>query len=311
MIIHKIHDHATAQKFHQRAQECVIFVKFYSPTCPACIASEEEWKRLKYKLEPEKHNNFDLAEVDPEGMRELQDHKYDNMNIDVQFVPTFAVMKNGKVADIYEGERNHRDMIQFLKDKKYLKEYNELSENGRCMQQRGGGSRRRRSGKRKSQRKSKKRRVTRKKKGKRSRRQSVKQRGGDYESEQKKHLRDHKEFHTIKREKNREAIERMKDSGEYLDPEREGPYSLLAHPYERRVIGHQERKERLRSGNTDLYDIEALNQNFKDQMEEATGEGIEDGVIREDPDDPLYPYGPITFGGSKKRKHTTKKKRRN
>lgn len=49
---------------------------------------------------------------------------------------------------------------------------------------------------------------------------------------------------------------------------------------------------------------------FNDQMEDATGEGIEDGVIREDPDDPLYPYGPINFGGSKKRKHTTRKKRR-
>ncbi len=35
---------------------------------------------------------------------------------------------------------------------------------------------------------------------------------------------------------------------------------------------------------------------FNDQMEDATGEGIEDGVIREDPDDPLYPYGPINFG---------------
>jgi thiol-disulfide isomerase/thioredoxin len=305
MIVHKVNDPPSAQRFHQRAKNYVIFVKFYSPTCPACIASEEEWGKLKDNIAPENRDHFDLAEVDPEGMRELQDHKYDNMNIDVQFVPTFAVMKDGKVADIYEGERNHRDMIQFLKDKKYLKEYNKMSEDERCMQ-RGGGSRRR-SGKRKS----KKRRVTRKKKGKR-RRRSVKQRGGDYETEQEKHLRAHKEFHKIKREKNKNAAEEMKKIGEYTHPEREGPYSDLVHPYEYRVIGPAEREERLRTGDTNFYDVAALNQNFKDQMEDATGEGIEEGIIIEDPEDPQYPYGPITFGGSKKRKRkrTTKKKRR-
>ena len=303
MIVHKVNDHQSAQRLHQRAKNYVIFVKFYSPTCPACIASEEEWGRLKEKIPPENRDHFDLAEVDPEGMRELKDHKYDNMNIDVQFVPTFAVMKDGKVADIYEGERNHRDMIQFLKDKKYLKEYNEMSEDERCIK-RGGGSRRR-SGKRKS----KKRRVTRKKKGKR-RRRSVKQRGGDYETEQEKHLRAHKEFHKKKREKNKNAAEEMKKIGEYNYPEREGPYSDLVHPYEYRVIGPAEREERLRTGDTNFYDVAALNQNFKDQMEDATGEGIEEGIIIEDPEDPQYPYGPITFGGSKKRKRTTKKKRR-
>jgi len=164
MIIHKIHDLPTAQQFHKRAQECVIFVKFYSPTCPACIASEEEWDNLKSKLEPEKPNNFDLAEVDPDGLRELQDHKYDKMNINIQFVPTFAVMKNGKVAEVYEGERNHKDMIQFLKDKKYLKEYNEMSEGDRCMQR--GGGRASRSNKKK---KSKKRKTMKTRKGKHSR----------------------------------------------------------------------------------------------------------------------------------------------
>ena len=159
----------------------------------------------------------------------------------------------------------------------------------------------------------KKRKTTRKKKtGKRIRRTRRRRahRGGDYESEQEKHLRDHKEFHKKKRERNRKAAEKMKEIGEYMHPEREGPYSDLVHPYEYRVIGPAEREERLRTGDTNFYDVAALNKNFNDQMEDATGEGIEDGVIREDPDDPLYPYGPITFGGSKKRKHTTRKKRR-
>ena len=299
MIVHKVNDPPSAQRFQQRAKNYVIFAKFYSPTCPACIASEEEWGRLKDNIAPENSDKFDLAEVDPEGMRELQDHKYDNMNIDVKFVPTFAVMKDGKVADIYEGERNHRDMIQYLKDKKYLKEYNEMSEGQRCMQ-RGGGN--------------KKRKTTRKKKTSKRIRRSRRRRshhGGDYETEQEKHLRAHKEFHQKKREKNKIAADKMKDIGEYNYPEREGPYSDLVHPYEYRVIGPAEREERLRTGDTNFYDVAALNQNFKDQMEDATGEGIEEGIIIDDPEDPQYPYGPITFGGSKKRKrkHTTRKKR--
>ena len=160
-----------------------------------------------------------------------------------------------------------------------------------------------------------KRKTTRKKKtGKRIRRSRRRRahHGGDYETEQEKHLRAHKEFHKKKREKNKIAAEEMKKIGEYMHPEREGPYSDLVHPYEYRVIGPAEREERLRTGDTNFYDVAALNQNFKDQMEDATGEGIEEGIIIEDPDDPQYPYGPITFGGSKKRKRkrTTKKKRR-
>lgn len=311
MIIHKINDYSSAEKFNQRAQECVVFVKFYSPNCPACIASEEEWGKLKSNI-PESTNNFDLAEVDPNGLRALQDNKFNKMNIDVQYVPTFAVMKDGKVSDIYEGDRNHQDMIQYLKDKKYLEEYNRMSEGQRCMQKGGGRRTKRRRGKRSRLSKTKKRdRLSisrRNKKGKISRRR--RQRGGDYDYEQEKHLRDHKEFHTKKREKNRKEIERMKDIGEYLHPEREGPYSDLVHPYELRTIGPRERVDRLRTGDTNFYDISSLNQNYRDEMDEATGEGIEEGIIIEDPDDPQYPYGPITFGGSKKRKRTTRKKRR-
>ena len=140
MIVHKVNDHPSARKFHQRSKECVVFAKFFSPTCPACIASEQEWERLKEKMRPVNRKKIDLAEVDPAGMQHLQGNEFEDMRIQIQFVPTFAVMKEGKVADIYEGERNHRDMIQFLKDKKYLDEYNEISEGQRCMQ-RGGGNR--------------------------------------------------------------------------------------------------------------------------------------------------------------------------
>ena len=131
---------------------------------------------------------------------------------------------------------------------------------------------------------SNKRKTTRKKKTGKQIRRSTRRRPlqggeGDYETEQEKHLRYHREFHTKKREKNRKAAEKMKEIGEYNYPEREGPQSYLAHPYEQRLIGPAEREARLRSGNTDFYYIEALNKNFKDQMEEATGEGIEDGEI--------------------------------
>ena len=69
MIVHKVNDPPSAQRFQQRAKNYVIFAKFYSPTCPACIASEEEWGLLKDNLAPENRDKFDLAEVDPEGMR--------------------------------------------------------------------------------------------------------------------------------------------------------------------------------------------------------------------------------------------------
>jgi surface protein len=157
-----------------------------------------------------------------------------------------------------------------------------------------------------------KRKTTRKKKtSKRIRRSRRSHHGGDYETEQEKHLRAHKEFHMKKREKNKIAADKMKDIGEYNYPEREGPQSYLVHPYEQRLIGPAERESRLSSGDTIFYDITALNQNYKDQMEDATGVGIEQGNIIEDTEDPQYPYGPITFGGSKKRKrkHTTRKKR--
>ena len=102
----------------------------------------------------------------------------------------------------------------------------------------------------------------------------------------------------------------MKDIGEYNYPEREGPQSYLVHPYEQRLIGPAEREARLRSGDTNFYDITALNQNFKDQMEDATGEGIEEGNIIEDPEDPEYTSGPVYFGGKKRNRKSKRKIKR-
>ena len=96
----------------------VVFAKYFSPTCPACIAMSDEWSNMCNDVK-NKYNDSDLvlAEIDPTGMSEL-----DNTSTysDVEYVPYLVILKNGKKVKQYDGSRQKEDMIRFLIDEGYL-----------------------------------------------------------------------------------------------------------------------------------------------------------------------------------------------
>lgn len=96
----------------------VVFAKYFSPTCPACIAMSDEWSNMCDEVK-RKYNHTDLvlAQIDPTGMSEL-----DNTSTysDVDYVPSLVILNDGKKVKQYDGSRQKEDMIRFLIEEGYL-----------------------------------------------------------------------------------------------------------------------------------------------------------------------------------------------
>ena len=113
----------TAGLFSNLAKNTIVFAKYYSPTCPACVAMSEEWENMEKELSRNGAYSGDIiiAQIDPSGMKSLSST---NIYSDVQYVPTIVVLENGIKKQDYNGERNSNKMIAFLLENDYIVEKN-------------------------------------------------------------------------------------------------------------------------------------------------------------------------------------------
>jgi len=113
----------TAGLFSNLAKNTIVFAKYYSPTCPACVAMSEEWENMEKELSRNGVYSGDLiiAQIDPSGMKSLSST---DIYSDVQYVPTIAVLENGIKKQDYNGERKSDKMIAFLLENDYIIENN-------------------------------------------------------------------------------------------------------------------------------------------------------------------------------------------
>ena len=106
-----------AKIFQDQVKKQDAFVKYFSPTCPACIAMEDEWDDMCKDIDEKYNTDLILAQMDPTGMKELESS---DVYTDVEFVPTIVILKNGKKHKEYNGTKSKEDMIKYLLDEKLI-----------------------------------------------------------------------------------------------------------------------------------------------------------------------------------------------
>jgi thiol-disulfide isomerase/thioredoxin len=107
-----------AKSFDKQVDDNVVFAKYFSPSCPACIAMEGEWDSMCKDIDEKYNTDLLLAQIDPHGMSSLENtHTYS----DVDYVPHIVILKNGKKVDEYNGPKTKDKMIEYLMNGGYLK----------------------------------------------------------------------------------------------------------------------------------------------------------------------------------------------
>lgn len=107
-----------AQHFDNENKKYPVFAKYFSPTCPACIAMESEWDDMCKDIDKKYNTDMIMAQIDPQGMNKLENMK---THSDVAYVPTIMILKNGQRVKEYEGEKQKDKMIQFLLENGLIK----------------------------------------------------------------------------------------------------------------------------------------------------------------------------------------------
>ena len=100
-----------AKYFDSENKKKPVFAKYFSPTCPACVAMETDWEDMCKDIDRNYNTDLMIAQIDPQGMNGLE-----NMDTysDVQYVPALILLKNGKKVDEYNGPKKKEDLIKFL-----------------------------------------------------------------------------------------------------------------------------------------------------------------------------------------------------
>jgi thiol-disulfide isomerase/thioredoxin len=102
-----------AQHFDNENKKHPVFAKYFSPTCPACIAMESEWDDMCKDIDKKYNTDMIMAQIDPQGMNKLEGMK---THSDVTYLPSIMILKNGQKVKEYEGEKRKDKMLQFLLD---------------------------------------------------------------------------------------------------------------------------------------------------------------------------------------------------
>ena len=89
----------------------IVFAKYYSPSCPACIAMSDEWDNMATDIEQNYDTDLAVADIDPSAMTVLQQT---STHSDVDYVPSIVILSNGNKIKQYQDSREKEKMIQFL-----------------------------------------------------------------------------------------------------------------------------------------------------------------------------------------------------
>ena len=110
---------ANAEKFDSENKKHPVFAKYFSPTCPACIAMEDVWDNTCREVDEKYDTDMIMAQIDPDGVSELE--KMDTTYSDVAYVPSLVLLENGKKKLEYEGPREKDKLIDFLVKQRLIK----------------------------------------------------------------------------------------------------------------------------------------------------------------------------------------------
>lgn len=100
-----------AKYFDSENKKKPVFAKYFSPTCPACVAMETDWDEMCKEIDTKYDTDLMMAQIDPQGMTELENT---DTYSDIQYVPALILLKNGKKVDEYNGPKKKEDLIKFL-----------------------------------------------------------------------------------------------------------------------------------------------------------------------------------------------------
>ena len=107
-----------ALEFDKDNKEKMVFAKYFSPGCPACIAMESEWDDMCKDIDEKYDTDLILAQIDPSGMNKLEET---STHSDVAYVPSLLILNNGNKISEYNGSKKKEDMIDFLFKEGHIK----------------------------------------------------------------------------------------------------------------------------------------------------------------------------------------------
>ena len=107
-----------ALNFDKENKQNITFAKYFSPTCPACVAMESEWDNMCKDIEKKYDTDMLLAQIDGKGMNKLE--QTDTYS-DIAYVPSIILLKNGQKVEEYNGPKKKDEMIEFLLKKGHIK----------------------------------------------------------------------------------------------------------------------------------------------------------------------------------------------
>ena len=99
----------------------IAFAKYYSPSCPACIAMSDEWDNMTSDIEQNYDTDLAVVDIDPSGMNILEKT---STHSDVDYVPSLVILSNGNKIKQYQGSRETDQMIQFLLEEGHIRRKN-------------------------------------------------------------------------------------------------------------------------------------------------------------------------------------------
>lgn len=103
-------------KKRTKSGHLIAYGKIYADWCGHCITLKPEWKKVENALLPMRSHNFESAKKDV-LIDEFNRKYHTNLEKNVGFPTIFKYTKVGGI-EIYEGERNAKNMIAWLKGKK-------------------------------------------------------------------------------------------------------------------------------------------------------------------------------------------------
>ena len=104
MVCLDVNNNSQLRKFNDNHRRGVWFVWFYADWCGHCHQMKEPWNQF----EQSNVHNINLAKVRDDYVPKV------NSNPSIQGWPTILLYKNGKIVDMYQGERTPDAFNEYL-----------------------------------------------------------------------------------------------------------------------------------------------------------------------------------------------------